>query len=300
MLDANGVFDTNLNSSGFPADGDYGNAFLRLTTKGGLAVGDYFEMDNEASENDSDTDLGSGGTLLLSDERFLGQNSGTSPSAPARIRISTSSTAPTWANSTRAATTFIRSLPGALPGGIWSMPGGLQQAMSTTARSDRPSSRSSSRTPSCRRRPWPRPSNSFGYPGATPSVSANQGSNGDRLGQREYQPRRAARLQCQNAGGALQHQPGLRRTRSIRQRQQVHHADDRQRKGVCRHDERRGSFRAIAREVVQWEMRRSRARRHPQRSCFSGEARDLPLDKCLAGKIPLGCPMSRRFCETWE
>jgi hypothetical protein len=66
LLDANGVFDTTLNSSGFPTSGDYGNAFLHLTTKGGLAVADYFEMYNEQTENNFDTDLGSGGTVLVS------------------------------------------------------------------------------------------------------------------------------------------------------------------------------------------------------------------------------------------
>ncbi len=64
LLDGNGVFDEKLNSSGFPSEGDYGNGFLRLTTRGGLAVADYFEMENEEQENSSDTDLGSGGALL--------------------------------------------------------------------------------------------------------------------------------------------------------------------------------------------------------------------------------------------
>jgi hypothetical protein len=54
LLDANGDFDTNLNSAGFPRDGDFGNAFLELSTQGGLAVADYFEMDDEQQENDSD------------------------------------------------------------------------------------------------------------------------------------------------------------------------------------------------------------------------------------------------------
>src|ERR1022692_2295471 len=49
FLDANGDFDTNLNASGFPSNGDYGNAFLKLSTAGGLAVADYYEMNNEAS-----------------------------------------------------------------------------------------------------------------------------------------------------------------------------------------------------------------------------------------------------------
>ncbi len=58
FLDANGVFDSTLNSSGFPSNGDYGNAFMKLSTSGGLAVADYFEMNNQSSENGSDTDLG--------------------------------------------------------------------------------------------------------------------------------------------------------------------------------------------------------------------------------------------------
>jgi hypothetical protein len=44
LLDANGDFDTDLNSAGFPRDADFGNAFLKLSTKGGLAVADYFEI----------------------------------------------------------------------------------------------------------------------------------------------------------------------------------------------------------------------------------------------------------------
>jgi hypothetical protein len=65
FLDANGVFDATLNSRGFPDSSDFGNAFIRLTTKGGLAVADYFEMYNGVQESGSDTDLGSGGAILL-------------------------------------------------------------------------------------------------------------------------------------------------------------------------------------------------------------------------------------------
>ena len=34
LLDANGVFDSTLNSSGFPSEGDYGNAFLKGLNEG--------------------------------------------------------------------------------------------------------------------------------------------------------------------------------------------------------------------------------------------------------------------------
>ncbi|MGH9445875.1 MAG: pyrrolo-quinoline quinone [Terriglobia bacterium] len=66
FLAANGTFDTTLNSRGFPAHGDFGNAFMKLSTAGGgLKIVDYFAMYNVTHENDTDADLGSGGALLL-------------------------------------------------------------------------------------------------------------------------------------------------------------------------------------------------------------------------------------------
>ena len=73
LLDANGTFDTSLDSRGFPSHGDFGNAFLKLSATGGLAVADYFEMVNQDFENTHDQDLGSGGALLILD---LTDNSG--------------------------------------------------------------------------------------------------------------------------------------------------------------------------------------------------------------------------------
>jgi hypothetical protein len=68
FLDANGTFDTTLNASGFPANGDYGNAILRLNTANGkLAVHDYFNMYNTVSESNVDEDLGSGGAMVVPD-----------------------------------------------------------------------------------------------------------------------------------------------------------------------------------------------------------------------------------------
>src|SRR5580704_14359801 len=47
FLDANGTFDTTLNASAFPANGDYGNAIMKLgIKKGQLTVADYFNMYN--------------------------------------------------------------------------------------------------------------------------------------------------------------------------------------------------------------------------------------------------------------
>src|SRR5579871_2287582 len=68
LLDANGTFDTTLDANGFPTKGDYGNAMVKLSTTGKLAVVDYFDMYNTESESNEDLDLGSGGPLLLPDQ----------------------------------------------------------------------------------------------------------------------------------------------------------------------------------------------------------------------------------------
>jgi outer membrane protein assembly factor BamB len=66
VLAANGTFDTTLNSNGFPSRGDFGNAFLKISTLGGrLSIVDYFAMFNVTHENNTDEDLGSGGPMVL-------------------------------------------------------------------------------------------------------------------------------------------------------------------------------------------------------------------------------------------
>jgi hypothetical protein len=68
FLDANGTFDTTFDANGFPTKGDFGNAMVKLSTSGKLAVADYFETFNTGAESAADIDLGSGGPLLLPDQ----------------------------------------------------------------------------------------------------------------------------------------------------------------------------------------------------------------------------------------
>jgi outer membrane protein assembly factor BamB len=71
VLVGNGTFgdgsaDPPLNSSGFPAQPNFGNAFLKLSTaNNSLFVQDYFAMFNTNAESDKDLDLGSGGAIVL-------------------------------------------------------------------------------------------------------------------------------------------------------------------------------------------------------------------------------------------
>jgi len=68
LLDGNGTFDTVLNSQGMPSSQDFGNAFVKISTADGtLAPVDYFATYNTVSEINGDTDLGSGGTVVLPD-----------------------------------------------------------------------------------------------------------------------------------------------------------------------------------------------------------------------------------------
>lgn len=177
FLVANGDFDTNLNPQGFPSNGNYGNAFLKLSTASGLAVSDYFEMKDQASENSTDADLGSGGALLLPD---LNDGAGhtvhlaVGAGKDAHLYVINRDSMGKFSASANA---IYQDLVGALPGGVWAAPayfngmlyygsvGSPLKAFSIT--NAKLSTSAVAQT-----------ANSFGYPGTTPSVSANGTSNG--------------------------------------------------------------------------------------------------------------------------
>ena len=172
-LDANGTFDTTLNSTGFPNEGDFGNAFLKISTANNqLAVADYFEMSNQSLENSTDEDLGSGGALVLPDLTngsgqtvHLAVGAGKDGNIYVVNRDSMGKFDP-------ASNHIYQELPGAVSGGVFSMPayfnntiyygavGGNIQAftISNAQLSSAPVSRTG---------------NAFPYPGSTPSISAN-------------------------------------------------------------------------------------------------------------------------------
>jgi hypothetical protein len=176
FLDANGDFDTSVNGSGFPSNGDFGNAFLKLSTSGGLAVADYFEMFNQQQENSSDTDLGSGGALVLPDLTdgagqtvHLAVGAGKDTNIYVVNRDAMGKFNPDSNN-------IYQELAGALPGGVFSMPayfnstvyyGAVGSAIKAFAITNAKLSIA----------PASQTSNMFAYPGATPSISANGTSN---------------------------------------------------------------------------------------------------------------------------
>jgi hypothetical protein len=173
----NGDFDTTLNSSGFPANGNCGNCFVKLTTSSGLKLADYFTPHNTVAESNADTDFGSGGGILLVDStdssgniRHLSVGAGKDSIIYVVDRDSMGKF-----NSTT--DQIYQEISGQLGGGVFSMPaffngtvyyGAVGDALKAfpvvSARlAGTPSSQST---------------HHFGYPGATPSISANGTTNG--------------------------------------------------------------------------------------------------------------------------
>ena len=178
LLTANGAFETTLDANGFPQSGDYGNSFLKLSTAGGgLAVADYFAMSNEVAESAADEDLGSGGEMLLPDVtdssgvvRHLMVGAG----KDGNLYVVNRDNMGKFSSSGNA---DWQQLDAALPGGVFSTPayfngavyyadiGGPLKAFTVT--DAKLSSKPTSET-----------TTEFGYPGASPAVSANGTSNG--------------------------------------------------------------------------------------------------------------------------
>ena len=173
----NGDFGATLDANGFPANGDYGNAFLKLSTSKGLAVADYFEMDNEADENAGDVDLGSGGTVVLPD---LSDGSGhTMHLAVAAGKDSNLYLVnrDSMGKLSEGNNNIYQELAGVLSGGVWAMPAYFNNvvyygSLSSPIRAFTITGAKLSSSPSAQT------ANSFQYPGATPSVSANGTDNG--------------------------------------------------------------------------------------------------------------------------
>lgn len=68
LMTGNGTFDITPDANGFPAMGDYGNCFIRLSAaNNSLQVSDYWTMSNTVAESAMDVDLGSGGPVILPD-----------------------------------------------------------------------------------------------------------------------------------------------------------------------------------------------------------------------------------------
>jgi hypothetical protein len=177
VLDGNGTFGTTMNPFGFPVDNDFGNAFLKLATAGGLSVADYFATFDTVAASNADTDLGSGGAMVFPDlvdgtgrTRHLAVGAG----KDGHIYVVDRDAMGKWNASSNQ---NYQDISGALGGSVFSMPAFFNNTLyygasgaklkAFTVSSARVSATVSSSTPT-----------SFAFPGTTPGISASGSTNG--------------------------------------------------------------------------------------------------------------------------
>jgi hypothetical protein len=179
FLDANGTFDATLDGNGLPTKGDFGNSFLKVSTSGTkLAAADYFAVYNTQAESAADQDLGSGGVLLLPDlvdaggaTRHLAVGAGKDINIYVVDRDNMGKFNPGSNNS------VYQEVSNVLSGGVFSAPAFFNNTVYYAAVGDHlkaiPVSQARLALTSAAQS-----ANTFGFPGATPSISSNGAQNG--------------------------------------------------------------------------------------------------------------------------
>jgi hypothetical protein len=180
LLDANGSFSGNFNANGFPSDGDYGNAMVKLSTyTGKLLVSDYFQPYNTIAESSNDEDLGSGGAMLLpplKDSLGYTHNLVVGAGKDENIYIASCNNMGKFNQTASNNNNVYQELDNALVHGAWSGPAYFNNTVYFGGQGDVLKAfpivnAKLSATPSSKS------ATTFMYPGTTPSVSANGTSN---------------------------------------------------------------------------------------------------------------------------
>ena len=173
----NGDFDTALNTNGFPANGNCGNCFVKLTNSGGLKLADYFTPLNTVMASSVDQDFGSGGELLLPDltdtmgaTRHLAVGSGKDKSIYVVDRDNMGKFSMSGNN-------IYQQISGQLAGGEFAKPSYFNNTVYYGAVSDALKAYPISMA-RLAGSPSTHSAHVFGYPGTNPSISANGTSNG--------------------------------------------------------------------------------------------------------------------------
>jgi hypothetical protein len=176
FLVGNGDFDTTLNVNHFPQSGNCGNCFVKLSTNGKITLADYFTPQNTVTESNADQDLGSGGAIVLPDVKDSGgtiRHLAMGAGKDAIVYVVDRDAMGKFNSSTDQ---IYQEINGQLGGSVFSMPAYFNGTVYYGAVGDflkafpivsaRLAASPSSQT-----------ANSFGYPGTTPSISANGARN---------------------------------------------------------------------------------------------------------------------------
>ena len=174
----NGTFDTTLDSTGFPSQGDCGNCYAKVSSTAPLKLLDYFTPLNTVAESNVDEDLGSGGPLLLPDvtdasgkTRHLAVGSGKDAVIYVLDRDNMGKFSATQNN-------IYQQIPGQLAsGGEFAKPSYFNGTVYYGAVGDSIKAFPIA-TGKLATTPSSKTSIPFGYPGATPAISASGTNNG--------------------------------------------------------------------------------------------------------------------------
>jgi hypothetical protein len=177
FLAGNGDFDTTLDAQGFPANKNCGNCFVKLSTSGGLTLADYFTPHNTVSESNADQDLGSGGAIVLPDMKDSGGNTKHLSVGAAKDSIIYIADRDSMGKFNASADQIYQEISGQLGGAVFSMPAYFNGTVYFGAVGDalKAFPVASAKLASA---PSSQSTHHFGYPGTTPSVSANGTANG--------------------------------------------------------------------------------------------------------------------------
>ncbi|HUN62314.1 MAG TPA: hypothetical protein VMU53_10000 [Candidatus Sulfotelmatobacter sp.] len=179
ILDGNGTFDEKLDSCGFPVNGDFGNAFLKLSLQAGkLTVADYFNTHDTQVQSGRDEDLGSGGALVLPDLHDASGNTwqlALGAGKDRRIYVVDRNDMGKYTHKKNAG--IYQEIDHVLTGPVFSMPAYFNNTVYFAAVNDTMKAFSISNAKLVST-PASKTSAHFAYPGATPSISANGTANG--------------------------------------------------------------------------------------------------------------------------
>jgi hypothetical protein len=177
--DANGTFDTTLDPNGFPINGDYGNGIIKVSTKKKkMVVADYFNMFNTVSESNGDQDLGSGGAMVVPNIKDssggvhqLVVGAGKDQNIYLADRTNMGKFNPS--NNSQ----IYQELSGALAGSVFSSPAFAPGTIYYGSVGDNIKAFTFNSSAKLNSTPQSKTTTSFGYPGATPSISGSTKKN---------------------------------------------------------------------------------------------------------------------------
>ena len=169
VMTGNGTFDSTTNN-------DYGDSFLKLSTTNGLQVADYFTPSNQDALSSADEDLGSGGPMLLPNTVGSIAHPHLLVGCGKEGKIYLLDRDNLGKFNSKSDSQIVEELPNAV-GGTWSSPAFFNNTIYYLGSGDVlnafPISQAFiSPTPSAQG------STAYGFPGATPSISANGTNDG--------------------------------------------------------------------------------------------------------------------------